>query len=1053
MFSIDLSPCTQSVCCGQKVLLSLSRDPLSHSQEDNVPIDRRDFLKFGITGVVALAGSGVISWLGENAFLSEHLRASSDASAANFYRGMVNYDRVVRTTCAGNCTQSCGWNAYIRGKTLVRIEPAADYDKYDPVAGNTYSPRGCVRGATYPQYIYGPTRIKTPLIRTGPRGSGQFRRASWDEALDLITERWLHIIRDEGPESLAVFSPIPAYGYVSAGCGYRLGRLMGAAGPLSFYDWYCDLPAGEPETWGVQTEECEEWDWVNSRLLILWGANVAESRMAATHFVTEAKYQGCKVVSILSDYNATSKIADAAICPLRGTDGALALGLVREIIAHNWHDPGYIRTFTDLPFLIRKDNQAFLREKDMAEGGSAYRLYVWDTKSGAPALAPGTMGDDRDSLDWEAFGIRPALDFSGTVRLVTGEEVKVETAWYRLRRMLDADYTLDQVADTTQVNVKVIADLAREIGTRRPVSIIEGGGINHWYHNDLNNRAMILLMAVTGNVGVNGGGFHQYTGQYKVWLKGLAEYVPLGKAKCINGTLFVWAHMDKELWRLNRDWKTMVRNIEDGELTKLPDGSRVSADPEDEMGYRHYLLIKSMRDKVMPVYPAPPARPRSMLIWRGNFLNNAKGGYKVLEWFRDEQKMEFVVTLDFRMCTTALYSDVVLPAASWYEKLDLTSTPMHPYFQIQQAAIDPVFESKPDFTIMKRIAERIQKKARQMKAQGIWDGTYRVATGDVLWDYTRLYDNFVDKKGKENPYFKGHGDGALDSPEKVAHYIVRNSPILYPDTKRADRNRKAFGPEVSKLVQELKRSGDKDAFASGILGLAQNGPVPFPALQPTRPHNPFRENVEQKLPWPGGGKHKYDLTISKYPCMLPVETGKTLTGRQQFYIDHSTYIALGETLPVWKKPEEDLVDGKPGKLKLNTPHARFKTHSTFSEVDILLRLQRGEPVVMINTLDARERHIKDGDTVEVYNDYGSFVCKAMVLPGIGRYELRIDHAWEKFQYIQGYFNNLTPIRPNPTTACRYPEEEDAPDYHLHFAWNLWGVCGNECDTSVEIRRV
>jgi nitrate reductase alpha subunit len=91
--------------------------------------------------------------------------------------------------------------------------------------------------------------------------------------------------------------------------------------------------------------------------------------------------------------------------------------------------------------------------------------------------------------------------------------------------------------------------------------------------------------------------------------------------------------------------------------------------------------------------------------------------------------------------------------------------------------------------------------------------------------------------------------------------------------------------------------------------------------------------------------------------------------------------------------------------------------------------------------------------VEVYNDYGSFVCKAMVLPGIGRYELRIDHAWEKFQYIQGYFNNLTPIRPNPTTACRYPEEEDAPDYHLHFAWNLWGVCGNECDTSVEIRRV
>ncbi|MCA1742899.1 MAG: molybdopterin-dependent oxidoreductase, partial [Desulfovibrionales bacterium] len=717
-----------------------------------------------------------------------------------------------------------------------------------------------------------------------------------------------------------------------------------------------------------------------SRLLILWGANVAESRMAAAHFVTEAKYRGCKVVSILTDYNATSKIADTAICPLRGTDGALALGLVKEIIAQGKHDPEYIKTYTDLPFLIRKDTQTFLRQKDMQEGGSSYHLYVWDKAGNQPAVAPGTMGDDRDTLDWTAVGISPDLDFAGTVRLASGEEIEVETSWVRLNRMLNEDYTLDKVAEVTHVDKEVIAELAGDIGNTHPVSIIEGGGINHWYHHDLNNRAMILLMAITGNVGVNGGGFHQYTGQYKVWLKGLASYVPLGQTKATNGTLFVWTHYDKELWRLKQDWPTMIRNIEKGELTELPDGSPVSTDPENVMGYRQYLIIKSMRDQIMPVYPAPPAKPRAMLIWRGNFVNNAKGGYKVLDWFKDEEKLEFVTTLDFRMCTSALYSDVVLPAASWYEKLDLTTTPMHPYFQIQQATIDPVFESKDDFTIMRLIAKRIQEKAAELKKQGVWDGKWQDTSQNILRDYTELYDLFVDKEGRENPYYKGQGDGALDSPEKASHFILRNSPIMYPDMADYEQNKEKFGPEVYNLIRDLDRTGDEDAYAAGLMKLAAQGPIPFPALQPHRPHNPFRENVKRKLPWPGGGKYKSELAISKYPCMLPSKTGKTLTGRQQFYIDHSTYISLGETLPVWKETEADLIDGKPGVLKLNTPHARFKTHSTFSEVDILLQLQRGEPVVMINTLDARQRQISDGDTVEVYNDYGSFVCKAMVLP-------------------------------------------------------------------------
>jgi len=689
----------------------------------------------------------------------------------------------------------------------------------------------------------------------------------------------------------------------------------------------------------------------------------------------------------------------------------------------------------------------------MAGGASKFRFYVWDSVAGKPVLAPGTMGDDRDTLDWESIGADPDLDYSGSVTLASGDSVAVETVWVRLKKMLNSDFTLEQVAQITGVAPDVVKGIARDLHELSPACIVEGGGTNHWYHNDLSNRIMIMLMAVTGNVGVNGGGFHQYTGQYRVWLFGMAKYVPFPKSKALNTTLFMWTHIDKELWRMGKTFEEMVTGIEQGSLTALPDGSPVSTDPTNEMGYRHYLLIKSLSQGNMPVYPKPPQRLRAMLIMRGNFLNNAKGGYRLLEWFKDDKKMEFVVTADFRMSTTTLYSDVILPAASWYEKYEIETTPLHPYFQLQQEVVKPVFESKTDFEMVRLIARRIQDKAIEMRKAGTWDGLWEDATKGETRDYTRLYDMFVDAGWKENPYFKGDGDGGLDSIRKVAHFIVKNSPLMFPDKEKYRGKKEAFAPELRPMIEAYLANGDKDAFAVGFLKLAEQGPIPFPGLQHDRPHNPFRENVRGKLPWPAGGKHKGKMIISKYPCVIPTKTGKTLTGRQQFYIDHQDYLQLGEALPTYKVPEADFINGKPAPLRMNTPHGRYRTHSTFSDLSILLRLQRSEAIVMMNTQDARERNIEDGDLVEVFNDYGKFVCRAKLLPGIGRSMVRVDHAWESYQYHEGYFNLITPIRPNPLQAVRYPDDPDAPDRHLRYGWNLWGVCGNECDTSVDVRKV
>ncbi len=1030
-------------------------------------VTRRDFLKLAATVAVSTAIVAGVEELKTGKPVLKHLEPLVHKRAERMYAGTIAYDRVVRSSCAGNCTQACGWYAYVRGDTIIGLKQAADYHVYDPVAGNAYNPRGCLRGASYIRYIYGPMRVLHPYKRVGKRGEGKFKRITWDEALREIAGKMLDIIQEDGGESIVFFSPIPAFNYVSAGSGYRLANLLGASGPLSFYDWYCDLPPGEPITWGTQTEEGEEWDWSNAKLIILWGSNVAESRIAAAHFVAEAKYRGAKVVYIGTDFTATARMADEFVSVKPGTDSALALAMIRYIIDNKLYDEEFVKTYTDLPFLVRLDNKKFLRESDLVENGSPFKLYVWDKNTDKPVIAPGCLGDDRETLDLAKYGINPALEGEWEVTLKDGSKVRVRTVFSILREKL-RDMTLERAAEITGVPAETIRRLAEEIAKTKPTMIIEGGGTNHWYNNDINNRSMILLLSLTGNIGRPGSGFNQYTGQYKVWLKGLGKYGRILKTRPQNTTLFAWVHYYTELWRLGKTLDEIVEMIEKGELKKLPGPlpgvfqEPVSTDPKDERGYRNYLLIKALAKGWVPLYPKPPKRPRAMVIWRGNFLNQAKGGFKVKEWFENPELLELVVVVDFRVNSTAVFADYILPAATWYEKFDLETTPMHVYIQAQNEVVPPVGESKPDFYVFKELAKVISEEAKKRGGVTWHDPKYNVTR-----DYTKVYEEFIDAQCKENPYYKDKCvEGCLETPEMAAHFILKNSPVMYPDPENYDKYKHQLAPEVRMLVEEVLFKGDVDGYIYGLLELIKKHPMPFPAAQTRpRPLTAWRDNVENKIPWPAGGKMHYEtveipgttakvpkLFISKYLGVIP-KGGKTLTGRQQFYIDHSYFIALGEELPVYKPPETDpLPNGEPAPLKLNTPHERWGTHSTFRDLDLLLRLQRYQAFVAISKEDAEKRGIKDGDLVRVYNKYGELVAIAKVSPSVKPGEVWIANGAEMITFVKGWFNAVTPIRPKPTQAVVYPEEPNPPFYHLKYGWNLWGVTGNECDTSVEIEK-
>jgi complex iron-sulfur molybdoenzyme family reductase subunit alpha len=715
----------------------------------------------------------------------------------DLYRGQFTWDKVVRSTHSANCTGSCSWNVYVKDGVMVREEQASDYPRISADLPD-YNPRGCQKGACFVEYVYGAQRIKYPLIRKGlrsgtpvERGSGQWERISWDEALTLIAGKLLDNIYQHGPDTNSFFSVIPAMSPVSFAGGARLCHLLGGVF-CSFYDWYCDLPPGEPITWGVQTEACECADWFNSKYIVLWGANIVQTRIPDAHFAFEARYNGAKICCISPDYNSSAIHADHFLQIHPGTDAMLALGLARILIEQGWVDRPYIVEQTDLPFLVRKDNGKFLRESDLRAGGSQEIFYLWDQREQKEAPAPGCLGfvkQNRATASIRLGGIEPALEGTYSVTGADGRPIEVTTVFERLKREL-REYTLERVAQTTGLPPREIELMARDLGTRKPAMIIHGAGTNHWFHNDSITRSFILLTALTGNVGKNGGGFNHYVGQERVWpehgFKMLAFPRGPAKQRWQNTTLWTYIHSD------NHD--------------PHPYGGR----PIEEW------IKESVTNGWMPLWPKndwaslpniknPPRKPRLFMIWRANYLNQAKGNELIFDslW----KQLDLIVDINYRMDTTALYSDIVLPASSYYEKTDLNSTDCHSFIHPFGKALDPLFESKTDWDIFSALARKIEELARQRGLQPFSDTEL-----DWTRDLTRLHTDWSD-------------EGRLAGDEAACNFILAHSA----ETR---------GMTYQTLVEQPRRfvATDPEIWTSDIEeGIA---------------YTPFKHQVEHKKPWP-----------------------------------------------------------------------------------------------------------------------------------------------------------------------------------------------------------
>jgi anaerobic selenocysteine-containing dehydrogenase len=606
-------------------------------------IDRRTFLK-GTAG--AAAGIGMATVL-----------PTPDAPPAQSGRdydvpASLPVDRVVRTTCSPNCTGSCGQLAFVRDEVIVKIQQAADYPD------GAYNPRGCMKGLSYVNHVYGDDRIHTPLIRTGDRGSGEFREATWEEVLDRIADDFRRIGETWGWDSIHVFGQVPGSGYIQKGANYRASAALGLSHGTSF-DFNGDLPMGMPITFGVQNAEHEAKDWANSRFILLVGSNPVETRIPDVHFIFDALEKGASLVVIDPSFSPTAAKADAHLRITPGTDAALALGLCRQVIADEVWDPDFMRTYTDAPLLVRMDTGVRLREADLVAGGAADKFVAWDEAAGAPVI----VGTDR--LGFPA-GVQPALEGARQIELADGSTVEAKPGFALVREELNR-WTPEATETLTGVSAEMIVKVAQAYAGAKPAAILMGGGSNHWYHGDLTGRAFALLAALTGNIGKSGGGFSVYVGQYKVRVN-TAPWWNAGetKAKVVPSVYFV----------------------------------------------------RGRTDTMHPDVPYPKNG------WHGLFCTFANMFVQAMDVNRLHETLaglDLVVVVDHQMTETVKWADVVLPATTWYEKTDLTATPLHPFLQLQQAAIEPVGEARSELWMWREIVRRIDPaKAAELFEMDEW---------------------------------------------------------------------------------------------------------------------------------------------------------------------------------------------------------------------------------------------------------------------------------------------------------------------------------------------
>lgn len=712
----------------------------------------------------------------------------------------------------------------------------------------------------------------------------------------------------------------------------------------------------------------------------------------------------------------------------------------------------------------------------------------------------------------------------------------------------------------TGVKKELVTQIAREfaqnaLDTGGKSMVIMGGGVNHWFNADMNYRTIINLLMLCGCVGVQGGGWAHYVGQEKLrpqegWANiTFANDWHKGGARQQQGT--TWYYFATDQWRYeemdnqkqyspvykgahrylnNADYVQMAIRL--GWLPSYPQFDRNSLSFVDDYQTKD---IQEISKRVVEELKAgtlhfaaedPDAKrnqPKNFFLWRSNlFASSGKGAEYFMKhllgaengllakantrlkpesmvWHDEETtgKLDLVVDMDFRMVSTAMYSDVVLPAATWYEKEDLSSTDMHPFIHPFNKAISPMWESRSDWQQFRLLAKTFTEMAKKylpetgydLKTQPLGHGT----PGEIGQPLGEIKDW---KKGECEP-IPGKTMPSLSIIERNFHHVYDQFVSLGPNV--AANYGYDVTPELAELKDEL--GTHLDGYNAGLpkldedtnvceailrLSTASNGRLADLGWQNREKASGQmltdigRGHAEDKMtfqsitaqpqeayPTPIGtsAKHNGDRYSAFSLNVERLQPWETLTGRQQFYVDHEIFLDFGEGLATFKPSLPPQVMGpgdvevvpaeKEVTLRYMTPHGKWNIHTMYYDNLEMLTLFRGGPTVWMSPQDADKIDVKDNDWIELYNRNGVVTARAVVSHRMPKGSLYMYHAQDNeiYEPLSTITGNRGGSHNAPTQIHVKPTHMVGGYGQLSYGWNYYGPTGNQRDLYANVRKL
>ena len=696
--------------------------------------------------------------------------------------------------------------------------------------------------------------------------------------------------------------------------------------------------------------------------------------------------------------------------------------------------------------------------------------------------------------------------------------------------------------------------------TRGRSMVIIGAGMNHWYHSDMNYRGIINMLMLCGCVGQTGGGWAHYVGQEKLrpqtgWTALAFALDWIRPPRQQNSTSFFYAHTDQ--WRYERlgveeivsplaapdaargsmidynvraermGWLPSAPQLKTNPLQVVRDAQAAGVDPKDYVtrGLKDGSLQLSCED------PDDPANwPRNLFVWRSNLLGSSGKGHEYflrhllgtshgvqgrdlgpddakpreVRWHAQapEGKLDLLVTLDFRMSTTCLYSDVVLPTATWYEKNDLNTSDMHPFIHPLSTAVDPAWQARSDWEIYKGFAKKFSEVcvghlgaekevvlapmmhdtpgelAQPLEVRDWKRGECELEPGRtapqiavVERDYPNTYRRFT----ALGPLMSRIGNGgkgiAWNTEDEVRALAELNGAVTDPGATQG-LPRIVTDIDAAETVMMLAPETNGQVAVKAWEALSKITGREHAHLALHREDEKIRFRDIQAQPrkiissptWSGleSEKVSYNAGYTNVHELIP---WRTLSGRQQFYQDHAWMREFGEGFASYRPPVDLKAVGvvmgrKPNgnpEIALNfiTPHQKWGIHSTYTDNLIMLTLNRGGPVIWLSEDDARSAGIVDNDWVELFNANGAIAARAVVSQRVKPGMVMMYHAQEKTINTPG--SEITGARGgihnSVTRVVLKPTHMIGGYAQYSYGFNYYGTIGTNRDEFVVVRRM